>query len=80
MAQGRPSTGKWYVIPSSTGTSYSQTQGVIGDWPVAADFDHDGKTDLAVWRPSTGMWYVVKSSTGGTISASWGLAGDIAIP
>ncbi|MEJ5913416.1 hypothetical protein [Pseudokineococcus sp. 1T1Z-3] len=32
--------------------------GVAGDVPVAADYDGDGRADVAVYRPSTGDWYV----------------------
>jgi len=80
MAQWRPSTGKWYIIPSGTGNSYSQTYGANGDFPVAGDFDGDGTTDLAVWRPSNGTWYLLKSSGGSTVTTNWGLAGDVAVP
>jgi hypothetical protein len=31
--------------------------GAAEDLPDAADFDADGKTDLAVFHPSTGIWY-----------------------
>jgi hypothetical protein len=39
---------------------------------VPADYDGDGRADVAVFRPSTGMWYVR-----GIFNRSWGLAGDI---
>ena len=39
---------------------------------MPADYDGDGKADVAVFRPSTGMWYVR-----GLFNRSWGLSGDI---
>jgi hypothetical protein len=38
----------------------------LSDPPVlarAADFDNDGRSDLAVWRPGTGEWWIIDSST-----------------
>ncbi len=77
----RPSTGGWYIIPSSTGgAGYSVGWGTAGDVPVPGDYDGDGKTDTAVWRPSTGGWYIIPSSTGIGYAAQWGIAGDVVVP
>ena len=40
--------------------------------PVAADYDQDGKADLAVYHPNSGNWHVLKSSTGGIWVKNWG--------
>jgi len=43
-----------------------------------ADFDGDGRTDLAIWRPSTGTFFAMTSESGYTFrfSRSWGVVGD----
>ncbi len=37
--------------------------GTSGDHPLRADFDGDGRQDVAVYRPSTARFYIVESST-----------------
>ena len=58
----------------------SEQWGASTDFPVAADYDGDGKSDLAVWRPSDGVWYIVQSYTGTPLGVAWGLSGDVPIP
>jgi hypothetical protein len=64
FAVWRPSTGVWFILPSSNPSQLVMSQwGLTGDIPVTGvDFDGDGKTDIAVWRPSTGSWYILPSS------------------
>jgi len=45
-----------------------------GDVPVTADFNGDGKTDVAVFRPSDQTWY---SQAG--LATQWGAPGDKAV-
>src|SRR6266478_988523 len=81
IAVWRPSTGTWFIIPSSNPSAPIIRQwGAAGDIPVLGDYDGDGKTDIAVWRPSTGTWFIIPSSNPASpIIKQWGTSGDVPV-
>jgi len=82
VAVFRPSSGTWFIIPSSNPSApIVQQWGTSGDIPVPGDYDGDGKTDIAVFRPSNGTWYIIPSSNPGVpMLRQWGAAGDMPVP
>jgi hypothetical protein len=85
----RPTDGTFYWLKSSRGYSRSAAGsrqwgiGSLGDVPLLADLDGDGRADLVVWRPTDGTFYWLKSSLGYSPTAAgsrqWGLRslGDV---
>ena len=56
--------------------------GMNGDVPVPADYDGDGRADLAVFRPAQGVWFAAFSTSAYSSSAAfqWGVSGDAPVP
>ncbi|MBI1764572.1 MAG: VCBS repeat-containing protein [Acidobacteria bacterium] len=67
----------WIILNSSTNTITSIQWGAgyapYFDTPVPADYDGDGKADLAIWRGADSIWYIRPSATPGSpILQFWG--------
>jgi hypothetical protein len=83
-----PGAAEWFILPSSTGLAYSFAFGAASlmDLPAPADYDGDGKADIATYRPvsdllaGSAQWFIVPSSTNLGYAEALGEAGDVAAP
>lgn len=75
----RRSTMVWTIAvtspdPSQAPEVRASQFGQAGDLPVPADYDGDGRTDLAVYRPTTAQW-IIQLSNGGSRTVQFGQPG-----
>src|SRR5262249_18744297 len=80
-----PNTTYYYVVTAVGDASDTADSSAVASPPrvlhAAADFDGDGRTDLAVFRRPNGSWYIAYAATNFTTSTTvqWGLPGDVPV-
>ena len=72
---GSPITWFWSLLPGFQTDVFGQ--GDQGDFPVAGDFDGDGRNDPAVVRPGTPATWFFQLTSGGFASRQFGQNGDV---
>ena len=67
----------WRIYNSGSETLQETFWGssTLGDFFAAADYDGDGRADIAVFR--AGVWYIIESSTGNYRYEYFGQSGDV---
>lgn len=74
----------WSILQTGTNTirvvRWGDFTGATGDTLAPADYDGDGKQDVAIFRRSNGIWYIIDSSTGNPRYENWGAVNDFPTP
>jgi hypothetical protein len=74
------SVATWRIFQTNTNTIRSVTWGTftvaVGDTLAIADYDGDGRQDIAVFRRSNGLWAILQSSNNAERYEFWGAAND----
>lgn len=71
----------WTILQSATNTLRSELWGDFSAAPgtvdtlAPADYDGDGRQDVAVYRRSTGTWWVIRSTDNARTATRWGASG-----
>jgi len=69
----------WWIQVNGSATTSTTTHGLGNDIEVPADYDNDGRADIAVWRPDVATqarFLILQSSTGTVRTELFGQNGD----
>ncbi len=75
---GVSSVGRGVVFAAKHGGFTRVAWGTPTDEPTAADYDGDGRTDVAIYR--SGVWWIINSTSNTSSVVGFGLGNDKPIP
>jgi hypothetical protein len=70
----------WWILRSDGNGYFEIPFGLTStDFTAQADYDGDGRTEVAVWRQTDGKFYVINPIANTGVEVQWGLNGDVPV-